>query len=97
MYYTVKKGYDMEERTAIITLRIEPTLKAAFERMGKELDQTPSQLLRRYVKHATQQHASERAQQELELDPMPAPSQPAKKPAKGQKMASVKPANWKRP
>lgn len=97
MYYTVKQGYDMEERTAIITLRIEPTLKAAFERMGKELDQTPSQLLRRYVKLVTQQHAAENAQQELELDPTPAPRQPVKKPAKGQKMASVKPSNWKKP
>lgn len=57
----------MEERTAIITLRIEPTTKAAFERMAKELDQTTSQMLRHYIRHSIEQHAKATAQQSLAL------------------------------
>jgi predicted transcriptional regulator len=57
----------MEERTAIITLRIEPTTKAAFERMAKELDQTTSQMLRHYIRHSVEQHAKANEQQKLAL------------------------------
>lgn len=57
----------MEERTAIITLRIEPTTKAAFERMAREMDQTTSQMLRHYIRHSIEQHAKANAKQKLDL------------------------------
>lgn len=57
----------MEDRTAVITLRIEPTTKAAFERIAKDLDQTTSQMLRHYIRHTIEQHAKENAQQKLNL------------------------------
>lgn len=86
----------MEERTALITLRIEPSTKAAFERMARTIDQTPSQLLRNAIRDMLEQYARHHAQRDLELKPAPTPSPPPKKPAKGQKMASMKPANWRR-
>lgn len=86
----------MEERTALITLRIEPSTKAAFERMAREIDQTPSQLLRNAVRDMLNQYARQHAQRDLDLAPKPPPQPAPKKPAKGQKMASMKPANWRR-
>lgn len=86
----------MEDRSAVITVRIEPSLKTAFERMCAELDRTPSQMLRGFIRQAAQQHASATAQGALDLDPTPTPQAPPKKPAKGQKMASMKPANWRK-
>lgn len=85
----------MEERTAVITLRIEPSLKAAFERMAKEVDQTPSQMMRGYIRHVVTEYARTHAQSNLDLTPSPPPSQPAKKPAKGQKMALALPPKRK--
>lgn len=86
----------MAEETAIITLRIDPMLKKAFERVAKELDLTPSQILRQHVRVLVEQHAAANAQGALELAPIPTPQPTIKKPAKGQKMASVKPANWRK-
>lgn len=80
----------MDDNTAIITLRIDKNLKTAFERIGKELDQTTSQLLRRYIKQVVAQHAESHAQGEIDLSPISPPSPTHKKPAKGQKMAFVK-------
>lgn len=76
----------MEERTAVITLRIEPSLKAAFEHMLKKLDRTPSQALRGFIRDLVHQEAEKNNQGELEL-PIERPSQP--KPKKGQKMAAA--------
>jgi len=87
----------MEEKTAIITLRIDPMLKSGFERVAKELDLTTSQMLRQYIRKIIEQHAKANAQGTLELSPAPTLKPAEKKPAKGQKMASMKPTNWKKP
>lgn len=79
----------MEERTAVITLRIEQSHKAAFERLAAELDQTTSQMLRRYIRHAIKEHAEAKGQGQLDLHPEEAAAAPTKKPAKGQKLAAA--------
>ena len=76
----------MEERTATITLRIEPYLKTAFERLANDLDQTTLQLLRRHIRHMVEQHAKANAQPELELL---SENTPTPKPKKGQRMAEA--------
>jgi hypothetical protein len=90
----------MEDRTAVVTLRIEPSIKAAFDHIAKKLDQTPSQMLRAYIRYEVERHARENAQGSLNL----APSQPKqteekpepqpvtvtpKKPKKGQRLAAA--------
>lgn len=82
----------MEERTAVITLRIEPSLKAAFEHMLKKMDKTPSQELRGFIRAVVKQDAEKNNQGELEL-PLSSPSQP--KPKKGQKLAAAGKARLK--
>ena len=77
----------MEDRSAIITLRIEPGLKKAFEQLTASMDRTPSQMLRGYIRHAVQQYAEEHAQGELELPTSPTPA--PKKPKKGQRLATA--------
>jgi len=74
----------MEERTAIINLRIEPSLKAAFEKVAARRDRTTSQMVRDYVRHVVAQDAQENAQRELAL-PQGTPS----KPKKGQRLAEA--------
>lgn len=86
----------MDDKTALISLRIDPLLKTAFERVAKDLDLTPSQILRQHIRRLVEQHAAAHAQGALALEPIPTPQPTAKKPAKGQKMASVKPANWRK-
>jgi hypothetical protein len=76
----------MEERTALITLRIEPSLKAAFEHLLKKQDQTTSQALRGFIRAVVKQDAEENDQGELEL-PIASPPQP--KPKKGQRLAAA--------
>lgn len=87
----------MSEESAMITIRLEKNLKTAFEKVAKELDLTSSQMLRQYIRKVIQQHHAANAQGALELEPTPAHQPAPKKPAKGQKMASVKPANWNKP
>lgn len=89
MYYTVHKEQYMEERTALINVRIEPSLKAAFEQMAKAMDRTPSQLVRDSIRRIVQQYAAAHAQGALDLAPTPSHTTAPKKPAKGQKMASL--------
>lgn len=84
----------MEDRTAIITLRIEPSLKSAFERLTAELDRTPSQMLRGFIRNAVEQHAAANSQKSLDLAPA-ATNSP--KPKKGQKLASACAKNVKQP
>jgi hypothetical protein len=74
----------MEERSAIINLRIEPTLKAAFEKIAARKDRTSSQMIREYVRWEVAQEAQKNAQGALELHPV-APS----KPKKGQRLAEA--------
>lgn len=87
----------MTDKLAMITLRVDQHMKTAFEKIAEELDLTTSQMLRQYIRRMVQQHAAAHAQGALELEPTPTPKPAAKKPAKGQKMASVKPANWSKP
>lgn len=74
----------MEERTAVINLRIEPTLKTAFEKMAARNDRTTSQMIRDYIRYAVAQDAQESAQGALELT-QATPS----KPKKGQRLAEA--------
>ena len=85
-----------DKTTTSMIFRIEPELKRAFERTAADLDLTASQLLRRLVKNAVENHAAKHAQRVLDLPPAPPPTPAPKKPAKGQKMASMKPNNWRR-
>ena len=87
----------MAEKLAMITLRVDQHMKNAFERIAEELDMTTSQMLRHHIRRMVEQHAAAHAQGDLNLEPEPTPQPATKKPAKGQKMASVKPANWKKP
>jgi len=84
----------MAETTTMI-FRVEPELKSSFEAMAKDLDLTASQLMRQMMRGAVEQHGRQTAQKQLPL-PTPAPTSPTqKKPKKGQRLASAKPANWK--
>jgi hypothetical protein len=82
--YTIYTRFYMEERSAIINLRIEPSLKAAFERVANKADSTTSQMIRGWIRHVVAQEARESAQGALEL-PSLAPS----KPKKGQRLAEA--------
>lgn len=87
----------MADKLAMITLRVDQHMKTAFERIAEELDLTTSQMLRQYIRRMVEQHAAAHAQGALELEHGPTHQPAPKKPAKGQKMASTKPANWKKP
>lgn len=86
-----------DKPTTTMIFRIEPDLKRAFDETAADLDLTSSQLLRKMVRNAVEQHMKANAQRTLALAPIPTPQTAPKKPAKGQKMASMKPANWKKP
>lgn len=45
----------IEERTARLTILIDPRKKAIFERLCAEEDATPSQVVRRLVRHYIEQ------------------------------------------
>ena len=87
----------MADKESLISFRVDQPMKTAFERVATELDLTPSQMLRQYIRRVVAQHAEANAQGALELEPIPTHQPTIKKPAKGQKMASVKPVNWKKP
>lgn len=74
----------MEERTATITLRIEPSLKAGLEKLAAEQDLTSSQLIRAYIRHIVTDHMAKTRQPELDLGG-------GKKPKRGEKIAQA----WK--
>jgi hypothetical protein len=78
----------MQETTTMI-FRIEKDLKKAFEMSAKDRDLTASQLIRKYIRHEVDQFMQKNAQGALELEGNPTPPPTAKKPAKGQKMASL--------
>lgn len=84
MYIHVIQRVIMEERTAVINLRIEPSLKKAFENLAGRMDRTTSQMIRGFIRQIVAQHAQENAQGALEL-PTEAPS----KPKKGQRLAEA--------
>jgi len=45
----------MENRTARLTVLIDPRKKAVFERLCSEVDQTPSQVVRRLIREYIEQ------------------------------------------
>lgn len=77
----------MEENTTTLVCRIDPNLKAAFDRVAKSKDQTTSQMIRAYIRREVENHNKTNAQKDL-FKPSEAPkpeSQPkaskkAKKP-----------------
>ena len=78
-----------EPTTTTMIFRIEPELKKAFEMSAKARDLTASQLLRKYIRHEVEAYAKANAQGALDLAPNPSHTTAHKKPAKGQKMASL--------
>ncbi len=49
----------MENRTARLTLLIDPTKKQVFEEICNLRDQTPSQVVRQMIRDYVQKHGSE--------------------------------------
>ena len=49
----------MEERTARLTILIDPRKKAAFERLCREEDVTPSQVVRRLIRRYIEERTGE--------------------------------------
>jgi hypothetical protein len=49
----------MEERTARLTILIDPRKKAVFERLCQEQDLTPSQVVRRLIRGYIEERTSE--------------------------------------
>lgn len=82
----------MEDRTAVITLRIEPSYKAAFEKLASDMDRTTSQMLRGFIRNAVEQHQAANQQQALDLGTQQQP-----KPKKGQKLAAACAKNVRQP
>ena len=60
----------MEQKTARLTLLIDPDKKAAFERLCAQQDRTPSQVVRQFIRDYLAQHG---------VDPTggPLPAEPA--------------------
>jgi hypothetical protein len=50
----------LEERTARLTILIDPRKKAVFERLCAEEDATPSQVLRRLIRRYIEERTGER-------------------------------------
>lgn len=83
-------GEDMNEpATTTMIFRIDADLKKAFEMSAKARDLTASQLIRKYIRHEVDQFMQKNAQGALDLEDRPTPTPSVKKPAKGQKMASL--------
>ena len=51
----------MENKTARLTVLIDPTRKAAFEKLCQAQDMTPSQVMRRLIREYLTQHGGEAA------------------------------------
>ena len=86
-----------DKTTTTMVFRIEPDLKRAFDQTAADLDLTSSQLLRKMIRNAVEQHMKANAQRSLNLAPIPNPQPAPKKPATGQQTASMKPANRRKP
>lgn len=64
----------MEERTARLTILIDPRKKALFEQLCAQEDQTPSQVVRRLIRDYIERRTGE---------PWRPPAAPAKKKGRG--------------
>lgn len=56
-----------EKTTTTMIFRIEPDLKKAFDQLAADLDLTSSQMMRRMIRNAVEQHMKANAQQSLAL------------------------------
>ena len=74
----------MTSPTTPIVFKIDPDLKAAFERIAAERDLTVSQMLRAYIREEVESEAKSNKQTDL-FKPAPAP----KAPKKGKKPANA--------
>ncbi|MDY6891475.1 MAG: CopG family transcriptional regulator [Pseudomonadota bacterium] len=55
----------MENRTARLTLLIDPKKKATFERLCNERDVTPSQMVRKFIRDFIQQELGPQWQEQV--------------------------------
>lgn len=55
----------MESKQVTMNFRVDGDLKTAFERVAADMDQTASQMLRAYMRHAVTEHARKHAQKDL--------------------------------
>jgi hypothetical protein len=53
------RSTEVEERTARLTILIDPRKKAAFERLCREEDVTPSQVVRRLIRRYIEERTGE--------------------------------------
>ncbi len=58
MSLTSYPGYGMENRTARLTLLIDPVKKGIFEEVCARQDLTPSQVVRQLIRDYVQQHGT---------------------------------------
>lgn len=71
------------ERTAIITTRIEPEQKKAFEAIAAKNDLTTSQMIRMFIRQTVAEDMARNRQPELDLGGT------AKRPKRGEKIAQA--------
>lgn len=80
----------MSQDTSVLTLRIDSNLKKAFDQLCKDIDQTPSQMVRAFIRNAVQEHAKATAQPTLPtIEPAPQQTNSPKAPKKGNKLAAA--------
>ncbi|HEY8354645.1 MAG TPA: CopG family transcriptional regulator [Methylophilaceae bacterium] len=61
----------MENRTARLTLLIDPTKKRIFEEICAMQDLTPSQVVRQMIRDYVQQHGTEEQIRRMPVQPKP--------------------------
>jgi len=59
----------MEQRTTRLTLLIDPNKKAVFERLCKEDDVTPSQMVRQFIRNYIEERLGPDWRQQVFNDP----------------------------
>ena len=57
VYYMVNTGYDMEQETITVTVRVPGDLKRAFDAAAAANDRTASQLLRDFMREYVRKNA----------------------------------------
>lgn len=62
-HLTKQEIVDMEQKTARLTVLIDPTKKDAFERLCAEQDVTPSQVVRQLIREYLEKHGATYANQ----------------------------------
>lgn len=60
----------MEQKTARLTVLVDPTKKAAFEKLCAAQDVTPSQIVRQLIREYLEKHGVSYANQQQEVRPV---------------------------